>query len=112
MNINLIQGDITELEIDCIVNAANEKLQPGGGVCGSIHKAAGPELAKECLKIGNCGIGEARITKAYNLPVKHVIHTVGTTCHGGKEHTRFYNWLTYPDYCCIFILIYELLKDI
>ena len=85
MGIHLIQGDITELEIDCIVNAANEKLEPGGGVCGSIHKAAGPDLAKECLKIGHCGIGEARITQAYNLHAKHVIHTVGPIWHGGKE---------------------------
>ena len=57
-------------------------------------------------------LDQQNITNAYNLPVKHVIHAVGTTWHGGKEHTRFYNWLTYPDYCCIFILIYELLKDI
>jgi len=85
VGIHLLQGDITELDIDCIVNAANEKLEPSGGVCGSIHKAAGPELAKECRRIGNCGVGESRITKAYNLPSKYIIHTVGPIWHGGKK---------------------------
>ncbi|MEC7746211.1 MAG: macro domain-containing protein, partial [Candidatus Neomarinimicrobiota bacterium] len=60
--INYIQEDITSLDGDCIVNAANEKLLPGSGVCGAIHAAAGPELAEECLRIGHCGVGEARIT--------------------------------------------------
>ena len=85
MGIHLIQGDITELDIDCIVNAANERLQPGAGVCGAIHNAAGPELIKECQKIGHCGVGEARITKGYNLTAKHIIHTVGPIWHGGNE---------------------------
>ena len=90
MGIHLIEGDITELDIDCIVNAANEKLESGGGVCGAIYKAAGSELGKECSKIGQCGIGEARITNGYNLIAKHVIHTVGPIWHGGKEYENQY----------------------
>ena len=84
-DIILIKGDITKLNLDCIVNAANEQLMPGGGVCGAIHQAAGPELAQECRKIGNCGVGEARITKGYKLKAKHVIHTVGPVWHGGDH---------------------------
>ena len=72
---DLIKGDITTLDLDCIVNAANENLMPGGGVCGVIHQAAGKELAMECKKIGHCGVGEARITNGYNLKAKHVIHS-------------------------------------
>ena len=86
----LIKGDITELDLDCIVNAANEKLIPGSGVCGAIHKAAGKELALECKRIGHCGVGEARITKGYNLKAKHVIHTVGPIWHGGKHGENQY----------------------
>ena len=86
----LIKGDITELDLDCIVNAANEKLIPGSGVCGVIHKAAGKELALECKRIGHCGVGEARITKGYNLKAKHVIHTVGPIWHGGKHGENQY----------------------
>ena len=84
-DIILIKGDITKLKLDCIVNAANEQLMPGGGVCGAIHQAAGPELAQECRKIGICGVGEARITKGYKLKAKHVIHTVGPVWHGGDH---------------------------
>ena len=83
--IRLLQGDITTLDVDCIVNAANENLMPGGGVCGAIHQAAGQDLALECKRIGNCGVGEARITKGYNLKAKHVIHTVGPIWHGGEH---------------------------
>ena len=82
---DLIKGDITTLDLDCIVNAANEDLMPGGGVCGAIHQAAGIELAVECKRIGHCGVGEARITSGYDLKAKHVIHTVGPIWHGGKD---------------------------
>ena len=82
---DLIKGDITALDLDCIVNAANENLMPGGGVCGVIHQAAGKELAMECKKIGHCGVGEARITNGYNLKANHVIHTVGPIWHGGDH---------------------------
>ena len=82
---DLIKGDITTLDLDCIVNAANEDLMPGGGVCGAIHQAAGKELAAECKRIGHCGVGEARITSGYNLKAKHVIHTVGPIWHGGNH---------------------------
>lgn len=86
----LFKGDITELDLDCIVNAANEKLIPGSGVCGAIHKAAGKELALECKRIGHCGVGEARITKGYNLKARHVIHTVGPIWHGGQHGENQY----------------------
>ena len=83
--LDIINADITTLDVDVIVNAANKELAPGGGVCGAIHRAAGPELAKECAEIGGCPIGEARITKAYNLPAKWVIHTVGPVWGGGES---------------------------
>ena len=87
---NLIKEDITKLELDCVVNAANEDLAPGGGVCGAIHLAAGKELADECIKIGHCGVGEARITKGYQLKAKYVIHTVGPVWHGGDHGENQY----------------------
>ena len=78
-------GDITGLELDAIVNAANERLAPGAGVCGAIHRAAGPELAKACAKIGGCPTGEARLTPGFNLAARYVIHTVGPVWHGGSR---------------------------
>lgn len=79
------QGDITALAVDAIVNAANEALAPGGGVCGAIFAAAGPGLEAECAAIGHCPRGEARITRGYALPALHVIHAVGPVWHGGDD---------------------------
>jgi O-acetyl-ADP-ribose deacetylase (regulator of RNase III) len=77
-------ADITTLATDAIVNAANESLAPGGGVCGAIHRAAGPELARACAAIGRCSSGEARITPGFRLPAKFVIHAVGPIWRGGE----------------------------
>lgn len=76
-------GDITRLAVDAIVNAANERLLPGGGVCGAIHRAAGPELAAACRAIGRCPTGSAVITPGFGLPARHVIHAVGPVWQGG-----------------------------
>ena len=84
-SIAIVEGDITALDVDAIVNAANRHLVAGAGVCGAIHRAAGPELAKACARVGGCPTGEARLTPGFKLKARHVIHAVGPVWQGGDK---------------------------
>jgi len=82
----IVTGDITTLNVDAIVNAANDRLAPGGGVCGAIHRAAGPQLARACAELASCPTGQARITPGFDLQARHVIHAVGPIYRDGHQN--------------------------